>query len=498
MVIAAVFTEISFTACNSDDIVTPETNDKTVIETAPQTVFSTSDDATRTSMNYKYNFFWEVGDKIWVDNGSEYVWSAQSDITDAKQSKAKFIVDGAFSGAPVNVLYTGYANGDTTKTFSNKVTIANVQTQKAWNDGSHLGTSGDCGTAIAYKQTNAPGYKFTIDHKASYLLIYPYLHNALDSGSYTLEKIEIYSDLSASSIAGEFPFTHANGLADLPTTGTGKQEITLNCRNVAGSGFSLRTGVPDPTATSNPAAHCFVVIAPGTHQLTIKYVIKNASGTEFDFYKDIDSKKYVANGVYTFVHELKDAVVDYGFSYYEKSNNSPTNQYFWGMTTPRDGGSIVYNTSTARCTDGFWADIPNYFATSWYVTDGSYWDSSTEWTYVMKNGTTQKHRAGVWFRKWQYISGASETTFSGWSSKTPQRGRPDASVISQYFFIPASAPNGPNPLGPIRIWNSEPVTEKIAYTTEITPNGCTCGALYFKSTQWLCIPLNVDGSPWWQ
>ena len=480
---------LTFTACGEEvNIDGPNT-----VPIEAKTVFASADDGTRTSIDRKANFYWEEGDKIWVDNGTGYVSSGQSDITTAKQAQAKFVVDGNFISEPVKVLYTGYGDGDTTATYYNKVTIADQQTQKAWNDGSHLGTSGDCATGLAYKKPG--GYKFTLDHKASYLMLYPYMGV---SGSYTLQKIEIFSDLSASSIAGDFDFTFDNGLADHPRVGTGKQAMTLTCDG----GFQLSQDVPTDITSSTTYRHCFVVIAPGTHQLTIKYTAKSASGTDFVFYKDIDSRKYEANGVYPFIHELKDAAVNYGFRYREASHNNPSNYYSWGMTTPYNGTDVVVNTTTTQVTDGFWADIPSFAAMTWYVKENKYWDSSTEWIYVMKDGTEQICHGGVWIKKWNYIPGASKTTRNATTSNPPLKGRPDASVIGQYFFIPAlyaQQPQAvPRPSGPIRLWSSSPQSSSVAWATEITPNSMTCGALYMKTNNWLCYPLNEDGSPWWQ
>ena len=181
------------------------------IANSKQTIFLSGDDgATRTSINNKRAFFWEKGDKIWIYDGSQWQQSTTSNIAAPKTPQAKFVLSGNYNEEEYQLLYTGYANGDTATTQYNKVTIADVQTQSAWNDGSHLGTSGDCGTATAYKQTNGT-YRFSLEHKASYLLFYPYLHTDL-TGDYTLEKIEVYSDLSASNIAGNFDFDFANGL----------------------------------------------------------------------------------------------------------------------------------------------------------------------------------------------------------------------------------------------------------------------------------------------
>lgn len=423
-IVAAVLPIASSLISCSEDVA--DNNRGESLNSTTTSFFSTDDDMTRTSINNKRAFFWEDGDKIFVMKSGEWIESSPVSLTE-KASSAKFVISGSFTDTNYPVAYTG-----TNATSAAEVTIADQQTQKAWNDGSHLGSSGDCGVANAIRLENGK-YKFTLDHKASYLLIYPFLNAGL-AGDYTLEKIEVYSDLSASNIAGTFDFTFANGLANSPAAGTGKQEMTLNCGNLATGEFGLLKTAPNLSDANNAAPHCFMVIAPGDHQLTIRYTAKKSDGTQYEFIKDIALKQYKPNGVYTFVHEMKDAEVNFGFEF-----NEVNTFYRWGRTYEAYGTELTdYNQQTQPVTVGFWANIPNSNEYRWYISEPVYYDNSNIWKYNRRNGTTENRRGGWWIKKKQYIPGFNST-----SSPTPTanstltvKGRPESAILSQYFFLP--------------------------------------------------------------
>ena len=464
------------TSCSSD--ITEENGQNQGKQTA-QTVFSMeSDEATRTSMKNNLHFFWEKGDKIWVYNGSAWVKSDQSDIT-ATAAQAKFIVEGNFISEPVKVVYTGYTNNDTTATSATKVTIADQQTQKVWNDGTHLSVSGDCATGMAYKKPG--GYKFTLDHQASYLLIYPYLASTL-SGNYTLQKIQITTtSTSEAPLAGEYDFTHDGGLPEAPIAGTEKQTITLNCGT---DGFLLNRTIPDPTKVTSPDNHCFVVIAPGTRAISIEYFVTAAANPSetITFIKDIATKDYIPNGVYTFVHELRDVTVIYEDFQYDAA------QYRWGSVT--DGGS--FDPSTSQVTTGHWATVPNYATvTEYYLPNGDIrWDNAAKYRYYNAAGSAGIYRAGWWVKKKQYITRAPGT-----SVYYVKNGRPAESELSKYFFIPALSQKRTS----MTLWTSTPYDASVAYYVDFAPYSVSirmssknvAGAMVSKT-------FRRDGTPWFK
>ncbi|MBR5918856.1 MAG: hypothetical protein IKZ83_03020, partial [Prevotella sp.] len=438
MFAATMLTATALTGCG-EEVIDNGGEDTSEKSPAGQTVFSCGDDdLTRTSINNKRAFFWGVGDKIWVKanggNISGYIKSTGSSIAAPNTPTAKFVIPLPNRYFPDNtqLSYTGYANGDTTTTQYNRVTVADVQTQTAWNDGSHLGASGDCGTATAFKQDDG-SFRFTVEHKASYLLFYPYLHTDL-TGDYTLQKIEVYSDLSASNIAGTFDFDFANGLLDsdgttkTPLNDSGKLEITLNCGNLAAGEFGLPKTAPVLSDVNNAAPHCFMVIAPGTHQLTIRYTAKKSDGTKFSFIKDIALKQYKPNGVYTFVHELRYSEVDYGFEF-----NEANTFYRWGRTYDYFGTEADdYDTRTTTITDGFWSTIPTNGIARKYLgdTDNLYYDNATRWKYNRRDGTVEKRYGGWWLKKIDYCTGEL-----AWM-KDCVIGRPSVGEMEHYFFLP--------------------------------------------------------------
>lgn len=478
-IVAAVLPIASSLISCSEDVA--DNNRGESLNSTTTSFFSTDDDMTRTSINNKRAFFWEDGDKIFVKKSGEWIESSPVSLTE-KASSAKFVISGSFTDTNYPVAYTG-----TNAASAAEVTIADQQTQKAWNDGSHLGSSGDCGVANAIRLENGK-YKFTLDHKASYLLIYPYLHADL-MGSYKLQKIEIYSDLSHSNIAGTYNFSESGALT--LQTGTGKQEITLNCANRHPEEFDLPATMPDLSSANVTAPHCFVVIAPGHHQLTIKYWVEKSDGTVLDFIKDIALKDYVQNGVYTFVHELHYAEVDYGFEF-----NEVNTIYRWGRTYEFFGtNNSDYDTRTTIVTDGFWSTMPTSAAITWYMKADIYYDNAIDWKYNRRNGTQETRRGGWWLKKKAYIPGFSSTTASGIQSTIPIKGRPDATIENEYFFLPKLPSWGVNETEWI-YWTASPISASIAQRVNFNQETIIMG--FASKINAYVAGLRPDGTPWFQ
>ena len=437
VITVAVFTAVSLTSCGEEVVVPP-------VKTT--TTFSADNgelSGTRTSMDADRWFYWTIGDKIWVNTGSSYVMSTGSNITGNKQPRAKFTLDGNYTGTQYDVLYTGYTGTfakDTANTSSTTVTIASQQTQSEWNNGDHLAVSGDCGKARAYRQNNGT-YHFTLEHQAAYLTLFPHLHPDLANDDYTLQRIEIIA--TGSNIAGQYNFDYANGLADQPNSGMGGTAITLTC----GDNFDLTTEVPDLSAPTT-YNHCFVVIAPGTHTLTIIYVVKNGAGTEMRCVQDIASTQYSPGTVYPKAFEVNDnnVVITITEEFYEAEM-----YYWWDKTTPipYPSGTTV-NLANSEATSGFWGQTlseapyvmtPNFNAAICYLMSNAtagpiYWDNAAVWNFHRTDGTVQQRRGGAWIRKAKYIPGFTRTTQISRSRQVPTLGRPALSVIDQYFFLP--------------------------------------------------------------
>ncbi|MBQ7540134.1 MAG: hypothetical protein IJT13_03310, partial [Bacteroidaceae bacterium] len=148
---AALLMPFALTSCDEE----LQISEKVGSEPKPQTetVFSSMPSDTRTSMastadSYnKYPFYWETGDKIWVDkakNGSFTLESGSPSINASNRQQASFVFQELLTGSTYDLVYTGSAS-----TQPNQVTIKNVQEQQGWNNSAHIGTSGDCATATA-------------------------------------------------------------------------------------------------------------------------------------------------------------------------------------------------------------------------------------------------------------------------------------------------------------------------------------------------------------
>ena len=217
--------------------------------------------ATRTTATYTLggsaNVKWGATDKIFVkdDAGIFQQSSAATFLNPASQARATFYLNsGSFTQANHEVHYTG-ENG----TSANAVTIATAQSQATANNFSHLGVSGDCGTATAAKGNG--GYTFTLNHKASYLCFVPRCMNTELGPNIFLTKITVKAD---KAIAGVYDFSNGSLVGKTPISGA-SNTITLTTPN-----FSLNTTTSD--VTKNGA---YMVIAPGTYNFTITYTIKD-------------------------------------------------------------------------------------------------------------------------------------------------------------------------------------------------------------------------------
>ena len=154
----------AFVSCANEDVAQNPNNtdnDKNL------TTFSTGNPSTRTTMESNGKFFWEAGDKIWVQD-DDSTWRQSSNAPTEKTDNFKFKVPGKFTqGSTYKVYYPG-KNGN-----QNQVTISANQSQSVPNTTAHFGASGDCGMADAAWSNTKNGFEFSLDHKAAYLLLLP-------------------------------------------------------------------------------------------------------------------------------------------------------------------------------------------------------------------------------------------------------------------------------------------------------------------------------------
>ncbi len=205
-------------------------------------------------------FLWEPNDVIYVEDDNNKLCKSLNTITESAP-RTTFLVNGSYSTkGQYDVYYCGTNSGAGVK----KVVIASNQTQVAFNNTKHFGAVGDCGVAKATKTTAAgkSGYRFDLEHKVSYLCFLPYMASQEDRANFKIKHIEITS--KADNISG----TYDLGQTGLSGTGNSKT-ITLNV-GTDGNGLEL---ADQTTATKSIKNSLYVVIAPGTRKLSVKYTV---------------------------------------------------------------------------------------------------------------------------------------------------------------------------------------------------------------------------------
>lgn len=236
---------------------------------------------TRTTMDYNSGaFYWEAGDKIYVQDDNN-VWQVSNNAPTGKVASFKFKVPGKFTDKASYKIYYPGKNGT-----DNNVAIPATQSQTEPNSTAHFGVSGDCGTADAARANN---FHFTLDHQAAILVFQPYNSNAELNDCY-LTKVEVTSN---DNITGTYTLNPSTG--ELTGAGTGK-EITLN---TTGSG-AYAHGLPVKTKTANVETNgAYMLIQPGTHALKVRYWVKDVlTNVEAIITKDLSSFTYDKNTYY--------------------------------------------------------------------------------------------------------------------------------------------------------------------------------------------------------
>ena len=415
---------------------------------------------TRTSMDRgaiggKGTFLWEPKDVIYVVDDKDKLYKSQNTITETAP-RATFFVDGSYTAkSQYDVYYCGTNSGAGEK----KVVIASNQTQVAFNNTKHFGAAGDCGVAKAEKTTVAgkSGYRFDLEHKASYLCFLPYMAPQWDRANLKLKSIEITSN---NNISGTYDLTQ-DGLSG---NGEGKT-ITLNVGS-DGNGLKL---ADQATATKSIKNSLYVVIAPGIHTLKVKYTVKGAKNTVMTITKSYKSHNFGAN-------KICDIPIDLGVRHY-----SGRNYYMWDAAENYWSGhewdaAVPWQPTTNGATnDGYpkskaadpsrwfhegegpfeasinplFKKLPNANEMAWYVFKGdALWDDSVWWEVF-----GELYNGGIWLKKLSVIAQENGKSLADLKQKGPKGidfrdyysqyffpikdGKPADSKIGKYFFLPA-------------------------------------------------------------
>lgn len=453
--------------CSNDDITqdkgTQESEDLTgmtefAVKETPAPI------STRTMGIYSgsgIDFYWTSGDKLWINNPTAtpaLVESKKDNISkllaegDGKKTPtAKFYFLGTYTAPSYKVRYTGNGN-----TMSDKVTIKSVQNQETPNDGSHIGTDGDCGTATATR--NGARYDFTLSHKASYLTFTPYYSHGFTK-DVKVTQIKVTAD---KPMAGTYKFDDAgiqtNNAASTSTS------ITLKLKDGEDNGFII------PKVASYADNAAIMVLAPGVYNnFTVEYTlydqVTHARGTVSKNYgtlsfhegknkivaADLDivyrgDKLYMwdANQDYWYGYESEQPAIDgvSGTHYPESKTADPMRWYNDVNLSP--GQSYTAQGKAAVC--------PNVNEMAWYIFKGApHWDGDKLFSFA---GHLSK--GGMWFKKKAVIMSENHLTdvamkakydntdyrpyrpiISNWSllNNSITKGAP--SDVDNYFFLPA-------------------------------------------------------------
>lgn len=457
---------------------------------------------TRTSMDRgaiggKGAFLWERNDVIYVEDDKGKLCKSQNEITESAR-RTTFLVDGSYTKKEYKVYYYGTKSDASEK---KKVVIANNQTQVAFNNTKHFGAVGDCGVATATKTTGSgnSGYRFDLEHKASYLCFLPYMAIKVQRTNFRIKRIEITSN---NNISGTYGLTQA-GLSGTVTNGS--KTITLN---VGRDGLKL---ADQATATKSIKNSLYVVIAPGIHALEVKYTVVDAKNTVMTITKSYKSHTFGAN-------KICDIPVNLGVRHYSGRNyyawDAAENYWSghewnsadpWQPTVDRkrnDGYPKSKADDPSRwCHEGegffeasvnpLFKQLPNANEIGWYVLKGdAHRDDSTWWEVF-----GELHTGGIWLKKLSVIAQENGKELTGLKLKDPKghdlrsyadcysislaNGKPADSEIGKYFFLPALGHYGFFNEGELRelgssgnYWSSSayPANSSCAYTLKFSFN----------------------------
>ena len=401
---------------------------------------------------------WSSTDKIWVkDDGGNWQQSGAVKFPfAANKAKGAFALSGTYTGASHDILYTNMAVTGTQP----QVEIKTTQTQSAPNNFDHAGESGDCGIATGNKAGNS--YKFTLDHKASYLCFIPRTSNEYVKRS-KLIKVEIMSD---DDVAGTYDIA-ANGTLTLASGGSKTITVTT------GSGFDIDNAADDMSKNA-----IYAVVAPGTHTFRIRYWLRNTTdnpqGTIEGTVSKIVRLNCTAGSIQDITANLNPHDYD-GTKYYMwDAQQNYWYGYEWtrhlsgntGQPTLDNNSSPNYpqSNSDSRWYNEYYPgddvsnpathtsckDLPNANELSWYVMYGEpRWDADELWTTM-----GHLYKGVMWFKKKAVLqaenhydteTSADNTTDlrTTWKSydngnSSINSGIPSAADANKYFYLPAS------------------------------------------------------------
>ena len=403
---------------------------------------------------------WTAGDRIWV-KATDGTWhqSEPAQFLTADRSQANFkLTSGTYSFNP-EVRYVGESSN------VNQVTVPESQSQTTLGEFSHLGASGDCGTATA--KGGGGDYEFTLQHKSAYICFYPRVQDEALHHNVRLERISVRLPYPGmfDYLAGTFDFTNGSYYPNIATLNP-TDYITLETHSA-----------PIPSTTRNDT--CFyMAISPRYHQLWIAFEFKDPA-TNITQYKNYEwSEDFKAGEIYDFTANLTplpsllpkyytwDAKLDYWHGY--ESEQPVINQGQPGATQgqhyPQEDADPrwYHKGSGAVAATELCKNCPNVNELCWYIKRGDpHWDATYR-KLIVQSGHLQWVTGGLWLKKKAAIlRDNSDITASRFSNAYPDKygvdrdwrtytqmadfAYQDLSVfpqykpanINDYFFLPA-------------------------------------------------------------
>ena len=443
---------LGLTACSNDNLSDADSgNSAKDKDLTGKTSFSiTSEAKTRTSGVYDgsgVDFYWTTNDKIWVNSGSTLTASSSNNITSTTAASAKFYFDGTYTAASYPVRYTGNAS-----TSGNTVTIATSQNQDVANNATQLGTVGDCGVGTAQRQTDG-SYKFTLDHKASYITFMPYYSKEELAASAVVTKINV-TVANGESLAGTFNFSDSGLGTAISSSSSNSVTLTLN-------GTTPTTGFPIPTTATASKNAAIMVVAPGTYstfkvtytlydavtgtESTISYTYRNINCTPGKNQKistDLGMATYTSRKADYYMWDAKSNYWD-GFETSQPLLNNAANTNYAKSSADSRWYNTAFTKNVQTKAINSCKDQPTFEALTWYIEGGSpQVDNKTLWVFA-----NHLYAGGIWLKKQNKILNFSSTEgYPGkatWVSGKDIKftvsnfGKPASSERSDYFYLPA-------------------------------------------------------------
>ena len=404
--------------------------------------------------------YWSEGDQIWVeDKNGDWQRSINTELHDGGAS-AEFTLPGTQSdyNEGCAVRYVGKDMFSPPMNGGNPE-IAFTQPQITPNDFSKAGEYGDCGTGNAHATGNPRKWNFTLEHAVSYLCLLPRCENAALGQNTVLTNVFVEA---ADKAAGP-DWLSVDGMCTNLSNGA----LNLAFYSPTASAYnSTATGVggtvnnfPLTNTTTNAATNaCYLMLLPGTHDLTVTYVIKDPStNLSMTIEKHLGSHVYEPGKIYDITANLASSPLGKYYMWDAKQH------YWWGYETEMPTSNGGYNPNFPKSDDPmrwynphvtgyyvrydaqtpFFKTLPNANEISWYIRKGdAHWGSNG---IGVINGHIQPIY-GIWLKKKNKIIADEHITkeeMENWTyvgSRHIDRRNDFVSIGELETFIPSQDP----------------------------------------------------------